>query len=139
MQHIAVHNKLNHGVMTMINLDENMKFFKEVSSKSLETVGDFGQLNQKAWSLLAEKQMEIISLATEASVESLNVFSKTQDVKDLTEQQTKITKDFGEKLKVKNQELVDISTKVRDEFSEFTQKQVALVNDNLSNVAQKSA
>ncbi|WP_235281979.1 phasin family protein [Thalassotalea sp. ND16A] len=113
-----------------------MKFFKDVSTKSLESVGAFGQLNQKAWSSLAEKQMEIISLATEASVESLNVFSKTQDVKDLTEQQTKITKDFGEKLKVKNQELVDISTKVRDDFNEFTQKQVSLVNENLSNVAQ---
>ncbi|OUS24722.1 hypothetical protein A9Q98_13435 [Thalassotalea sp. 42_200_T64] len=123
----------------MINLEDNMKFFKDVSTKSLESVGAFGQLNQKAWSLLAEKQMEIISLATEASVESLNVFSKTQDVNDLTEQQTKITKDFGEKLKVKNQELVDISTKVRDDFSEFTQKQVSQLNEKLSNAAQKTA
>ena len=72
----------------MINLDENMKLFKEVSTKSLESVGAFGQLNLQAWNELAEKQMEIVALATEASFESLNALTKTQDVPNLTDQQT---------------------------------------------------
>lgn len=123
----------------MINLDDNMKLFKEVSAKSLESVSAFGQLNQKAWTQLAEKQMEIISLATEASVSSLTAFSSNQDVKALAEQQTKITKDFSDQLKVKNQELVDITTKVRDDFSSFAQKQMSQLNENLVNLTKQSA
>ena len=119
----------------MINLDENMKLFKEVSTKSLESVGAFGQLNLQAWNELAEKQMEIVALATEASFESLNALTKTQDVPNLTDQQTKITKDFGEKLNTKNQELVAITAKVRDEFNAFAQEQATQLNANFSKVA----
>ncbi|MDP2559763.1 phasin family protein [Psychrobium sp. 1_MG-2023] len=123
----------------MINLDDNMKLFKEVSTKSLKSADAFGQLNLQAWNQLAEKQMEIISLATEASVESLNVLTKTKDVQNLTEEQTKISKEFGEKLNVKNQELAEITAKVRDEFSAFAQEQASQLNVNLNQVAKQSA
>jgi len=116
----------------MINLDDNMKFFKEISSKSLESVGSFGQLNLKAWNQLAEKQMEIISLATAASVESLDALSKTQDIQTIGQVQTKITQDFSEKLTIKNQEIIEITEKVRDEFSAFAQEQASQLNANLA-------
>ncbi len=119
----------------MMNLDDNMKLFKDVSSKSLESVGSFGQLNLKAWNQLAEKQMEIISLATEASVDSMNALANTQDIQKITETQTKITKDFSEKITVKNQEIIEITEKVRDEFNAFAQEQASQLNANLTKVA----
>jgi phasin family protein len=123
----------------MLNLDDNMNLFKDISTKNLGTIGAFARLNLQAWNQLAEKQMEIISLATDAGLESLNVLSSTQDAQQLSAEQTQISKVFGEKLTEKNQELVAITKNVRDEFSALAQEQVSQLNEKLSVVTKQSA
>lgn len=125
-----------HGEQIMMNLDSSINLLRELSTKSFGSVGVFAQLNLSAWDQLANKQMEIISLATEMGIESLNALTNTSNLQQLGAEQSKIARQFGEQISLKNQEIVAMSTTVGNEISALAQEQPTLLNLNFSNLTQ---
>lgn len=120
----------------MVNLSENMDLYKEVGEKSFEGVSSLGQININAWQKITQKQMEILSLATEASLNSLQSFTNKPGIEHISENQAEITRQFGEKINGKGQELLEISTTLRDEYIAFTEEQLSSLNLNFNHLGR---
>ncbi|WDE10211.1 phasin family protein [Thalassomonas haliotis] len=114
----------------MVNFTDNMGLYKDIGAKSFQGFSSLGQMHLNAWQRLTQKQMEIFSLATEAGIDSLKSFSDKPDFQQISEHQAKITKHFGEKINSKNQELVELTTELRDQYIAFTEEQISGINFN---------
>ena len=114
------------------NLSDNMGLYKDVGTKSFKGISSLGQINLTAWHKLTQKQMEIFSLATEAGINSLKSFADKPDFQQVSLQQAEITKQLGEKISSKNQELIELTTELRDEYIAFTEEQISGINLNFN-------
>lgn len=122
----------------MIDLSENMELFKDVGTKNFKIIHSLAQLNLKSWNKLAQKQMEVFSLVTDASINSLKPFTESLDVQEIAMSQAELRKQFGEELNGKSEELVEMTTEVRDEYIAFAQEQFSDYNLNFNVVKQIS-
>ncbi|WDE07148.1 phasin family protein [Thalassomonas viridans] len=116
----------------MVNFTDNMGIYKEVGEKSFKRISSLGQIHLNAWQKLAQKQMEIFSLATEAGISSLKSLGDKPDFQQLSSKQAEITKQLGEEINSKNQELLELTTELRDEYIAFTEEQISGINFNFT-------
>ncbi|MCW8964102.1 MAG: phasin family protein [Gammaproteobacteria bacterium] len=119
--------------------NESMDFYKDLTTRTVESVKRLGELNLRTFETLAAKQVEMVQSCVEAGVKQSEVLtSNGGDIKELLSAQAELSSSCAEQFTNNMMETVDIIKTAQEELSGLVEESVAEVKENVAKVTEIS-
>ena len=118
--------------------NESMEFYKDLTTRTVESVKRLSELNLRTFETLAAKQVEMMQSCVDSGVKQAEVLSANRDIKDMLAAQAELSSSCAEKFSSNMMETADILKTAQEEFTGLVEESVAEVKENVAKVTEIS-
>ena len=118
--------------------NESMEFYRDLTTRTVESVKRLGELNLRTFETLAAKQVEMMQSCVDSGVKQAEVLSGNRDIKEMLTAQAELSSSCAEKFSTNMMETADILKTAQDELTGLVEESVAEVKENVAKVTEIS-
>jgi hypothetical protein len=99
-----------------MSTQDAMKTYTDMTNQNVERMNALGELNLKVVEKMASRQMDVLNLFMEQSVQMLKLATEAKGYSDLYKGQVDMAKDMTEKLMAESKTNMALANEIRDDY-----------------------
>jgi len=122
-----------------MNLNDVFDLVSKTTDENYDNLRKLTDLNLKVWDQLAAKQMEVMNLCFETGNKQVELTKDAKRADDLYSKQAELARELGEQLIERNQQVMEILNKSRQEYKDWVEAGTAQAKSRMEQVSEVKA
>ena len=122
-----------------MDLNDVFDLVSKTTDENYTNLRKLTDLNLKVWDQLAGKQMEVMKLYFETGNKQVELAKDAKRVDELYSKQAELARELGEQLIERNQQVMEILNKSREEYKDWVEAGTAQAKTRMEQVTQVKA
>jgi phasin family protein len=114
-----------------MNTNDTMKTVNEMTSKSVERMTSFGELNVRIFEKMASRQMDGLTLYMDHAMHVMKLATESKGYNEFFKGQVEATKELSERVMSEGKNTMELVGQSRDEYRDWFEKNMADVSADL--------